>query len=120
MAQSTQDITWIFTDQQSSSQLGRSAAKDYQDAAALRGSTFISVVLQCDVNENLKRVAGVDRGTGSNTKLTDLSVLRSIREREDIFHFEDENELELDVTYLSPSEAAGKISVHIAKVLNLE
>ncbi|KAJ2906433.1 hypothetical protein MKZ38_001793 [Zalerion maritima] len=105
-AKSTSDVTWIFTDQQSSSNLGSSSARDYQNAAALRGSPFISIIMHCKLDENLERAAGGDRGNGSNTKLTDLGILRSIGEREDIFHFKDEYEAELDVTHLSPSEAA--------------
>ncbi|KAK5991830.1 hypothetical protein PT974_05216 [Cladobotryum mycophilum] len=93
-AKSTRDVTWIFTDQQSSSKLGSSSARDYQNAATVRGSLFISVILHCELN---------------------LGILRSIRECEDVFHFKDEYELQLDVTYLSPSEAARKIYDHIQK-----
>ncbi len=116
-AKSTADVAFIFTDSQSSSNLGRSAATDYQDAAVARASPFISVILSCDPNENLKRVAGGDRGTGSNTKLTDLDILREIRETEDIFHFGDENELDLDITSLSPVEAAVRILQHVVRVI---
>lgn len=65
----------------------------------------------------MKRVAGGDRGNDSNTKLTDQGILRSIREREDIFQFHDEYELVLEVTNMSPGEAATKIYEHIGKVL---
>ncbi|KAK3945477.1 hypothetical protein QBC46DRAFT_250246 [Diplogelasinospora grovesii] len=114
---STRDVTWIFMDQQSSSNLGSSSTRDYQNAAAVRGSPFISIILHCELDENLKRATGEDRGKDANTKLTDLGILRSIREREDIFHFKDEYELELDITRLSPSEAAAKIHDHISKTL---
>ncbi|KAH7002155.1 hypothetical protein EDB80DRAFT_867163 [Ilyonectria destructans] len=113
---SARDVTWVFTDQQSSSTLGSSAARDYQEAAVVRASPFISIILHCELNENLKRAAGGDRDNGSNTKLTDQGILRSIREREDIFQFHDEYELVLEVTHLSPSEAATKIYEHIGRV----
>ncbi|KAK2028999.1 hypothetical protein LX32DRAFT_673173 [Colletotrichum zoysiae] len=116
-AKSTRDVTWIFTDQQSSSDVGSSFARDYQNAARLRGSPFISIILHCDLEENLARATGVDRGKGSNTKLTTPDILRSIREREDIFRFRDEYELELDVTQLSPIEAAARIRDHIGTAL---
>lgn len=118
-ANSTRDVTWIFTDQQSSSELGSSSAKDYQDAAAMRGSPFVSVVLVCDLDENLARAAGADRGNGANTKLTDLGILRSIRESEDIFRFGDDYELELDVTRLTPSEAAAKVCEHVGNLFGV-
>ncbi len=60
---------------------------------------------------------GGDRGNGSNTKLTDLDILRSIRDEEDIFHFRDGNELDLDITHLSPSEAAVRIYDHVVEIL---
>ena len=69
------------------------------------------------MNENLKRVTGLDRSKGSNTKLTDPEILRGIRETEDIFLFGDDNELVLDTTNLTPSEAAARICDHISRVL---
>lgn len=74
--------------------------------------------MNCDLEENLQRAVGGDRGVGTNTKLTDLGILQHIRETEDIFHFGDENELELDVTLLSPFEVAGKIYDHIGRILS--
>ncbi|KAE8380875.1 hypothetical protein BDV26DRAFT_289963 [Aspergillus bertholletiae] len=113
-AQSTHDTTWIFTDQQSSNVLGSSSARDYQNAAALCGSPFSSIILNRSLEENLQMAAKGDRGRiGSNTKLTDPSILRHSRENEDIFHFRIEYDLTLDVTSLSPSEAAGKVYEHI-------
>jgi hypothetical protein len=119
-AKSTRDVTFIFTDAQSSEPTGCSAVQDYQDAAALRGSPLDICHLHCDLGENLKRAVAADRdirGTRTNTKFTDLSILRMIRETEDIFHFEDGYEMELDVTRLSPGEAGSKIREHIRRVL---
>ena len=65
----------------------------------------------------MKRAAGGDRGNGSNTKLTDLDVLRDIRDKEHILHLKDENELDLDITNLSHGDAAGVIYQHVVKVL---
>ena len=112
-AKSTAEVTWIFTDEQSSNLLGSSAAKDYREAAQRPGSAFVSVVLQCSLDENLKRITAEGRGAGLNTKLTDLSILRRIRDQEDIFHFGDELELELDITHMSPCDAARSIYKHI-------
>ncbi|KAM4066190.1 AAA domain-containing protein [Hirsutella rhossiliensis] len=117
---STRDITWIFTDQQSSNQSGSSSAKDYQDAATARGAPFVSVILHCELEENLKRAVQGEKGGCSNTKLTNPTILRSIREREDIFRFKDENELELDVTLSSPREAARRIYDHLSKMFQLD
>jgi hypothetical protein len=114
-----EDVTWIFTDSQSSSVLGTASARQYQAAAVQCGSPFISVILHCELHENLRRAVRPDRGNGTNTKLTDVGILRSIREKEDIFHFADEYELELDVTHLAASETAGRIREHVDRIHQL-
>lgn len=43
------------------------------------------------------------------TKLHDVEILREIRRTEDLYRFGGKVELELDVTLLSPVEAARKI-----------
>ena len=73
-------------------------------------------MLQCDPEENLRRVQASGRG-GSNTKLTDISIVRNIREKEDIYHFKDDNELELDITHISPAEVAQSIFKHMYTIL---
>jgi hypothetical protein len=106
---STSDITWIFTDSQSSDKTGAASALDYQDAARKRGSHFVSVILQCNLEENIKRLQAHERGGAVNTKLTDSSILLAIRETEDIFHFGGAHEIELDTTGLTPQETAQKV-----------
>lgn len=105
---SRKDNIWIFTDQQSSSETGSAAVKDYQRAATEKGSPFVSVILQCDLEENLRRLLGSGRGV-HNTKLTDSDILRHIRDTEDIYHVGDKLELEIDVTHKSAQEVAGII-----------
>src|SRR6266480_6270554 len=84
---STKETTWIFTDQQSSSVNGSLAAQDYKDAAALRESLFISVILRCDLDENIRRMGSAGRGGQINTKLTDVGILQRIRATEDLYSF---------------------------------
>jgi hypothetical protein len=108
---STKDVTWIFTDSQSSDALGSLSAKDYHRAVAERGSTFFSIVLTCDFEENQKRIQTSDRSLRG--KLTDVSILKTIRDEEDLFRFHDENELVLDATNLSVEEAARVIVEHV-------
>jgi len=111
------ETTWIFTDQQSSSEIGSSTAQEYQTAAASRGSRFISIVLTCGAEENFKRAQSKGRGGALNTKLTDLSILRKIRAEEEIYHFGSPEEAELDVTGLTPSEAARQIYQHVCRFI---
>ena len=105
---STKDVTWIFTDQQSSSANGTAAAKTYEAAAKARGSPFVSVVLHCGLEENIKRLSSGGRG-GDNTKLTDVGILEAIRENEDIYHFRNDLELEINVTSLEATAVADTI-----------
>ena len=79
--------------------------EDYRRAAAEKGSPFFSIVLQCDLEENLRRLLGSERGV-HNTKLTDIEILRHIRDTEDIYHVGDKLELEIDVTHKSAQEVA--------------
>jgi hypothetical protein len=107
-SRSTRDVTWIFTDQQSSSKNGTRAATDYLAAARKCGSPFVSIILHCGLDENIRRLTNCSRG-GTNTKLTDESILRNIRDNEDIYRFGGELELEVDITAKSPDAAAQEI-----------
>lgn len=100
--------TCIFTD---SSSEDSKIALEYQAAAVSRGSRFFSIVLTCGVEENFLRFTGEGRGRGLNTKLTDIESLCQIRET--VFRFGYEDEMVLDVTNLTPANAALLIFVHI-------
>lgn len=116
-SEATQQFTWIFTDSRSSSLIGSTGAEDYRDAANKRGVPFISIILRCQLEENVTRVLGEGRGAGFNTKLTDPEALKKIRQEEDIHTFGGPYELELDITNIKPTIAAQKIYEHLAKVL---
>lgn len=109
----SRETTWIFTDQQSSNELGRSVALEYRTAAAQRGSPFLSVILTCEIEENRKRLVSGTRGDGSTTKLTDPDILNNIRMGEDIYRCGAETELVLDVTKVLPTDAASNILEHM-------
>ncbi|KAK1637320.1 hypothetical protein BDP81DRAFT_393992 [Colletotrichum phormii] len=112
--------TFIFTDARESSPLSSGAARDHNAAAERRGVPFISVVLRCDLDENVKRLAGRRCVGGdeavSNTKLTDGEILRKVRDMETIFECGDENEMYLGVTTLGSGDAALLILQHVNAV----
>jgi adenylate kinase len=114
-SESNRDTTWIFTDSRCTSEIGSAAARDYEKTAEKLGAPFVSVIMTCDDKVNMERVVSRDE---PSTKLRDGEVLRSIREQEEIFRFGGELELELDVSYLTPEEAARRISRHVLKVMN--
>ncbi|KAL8715931.1 MAG: hypothetical protein Q9220_000598 [cf. Caloplaca sp. 1 TL-2023] len=107
------DVTWVFTDSQSSDEVGAAAVADYIDAARTRGSQLISIILTCSRTENVRRLGAEHRG---KTKLSDAHVLQVIRREEDIYRFGGDAELELDVTRLSAAIAAEKILDFVATV----
>lgn len=75
-SEAAQDATLIFTDSRCTSEVGILAVKDYQDAATKRGVPLISVILSCDLEENLRRIVSVDRSIpGGSTKLRDSDLL---------------------------------------------
>lgn len=87
------------------------SATRYRDAAG--GSPFILVVVQCEFEEHMRRATSRERSGSSSTKITDIDALRDACGKDDIYAFGDGYELELDVTHLSPAEAARKIHDHV-------
>ena len=113
---SVSHVTWIFTDQaESDIKEETSSVLDYRNAAIKRGCPLISIILNCDLDENLRRATSHGRISAGTTKLTDPSIVRKVRECEGIYHFNDKYELELDVTSLSSQETAQEIWKHVRK-----
>jgi hypothetical protein len=115
-SQYTKDKTWIFTDAREASTAGEMGAKDYEAAAGKRGVSFISIVLECEIEENITRAINPTRVVSIGAKLTDENILRPILENETIYRFGNENELVLDVTNLSPKEGALRIKEHVDRL----
>ncbi|KAG9503662.1 hypothetical protein J7337_003613 [Fusarium musae] len=112
----TKDKTWIFTDAREVSTAGEMGAKDYEAAAIKRGVSFISIVLECEIGENIRRAINPTRVASIGAKLTDETILRPILENEIIYRFRNETELVLDVTKLSSKEAALRIKEHVDRL----
>ncbi|KAK2003406.1 hypothetical protein LX36DRAFT_566226 [Colletotrichum falcatum] len=113
---------FIFTDSRESSAAGSTAVEDYQRAAEVRGVPFISIILHCRLDENLRRLEGrsSDGESRWSTKLTDGEVLRRVRENEEIFRCGGELELELDITDMKPEEAGRVIVKHAYTIASKE
>lgn len=108
----TKDTIYIFTDCQVDH---NECVGDYSDLAlSCNGNgarRFYSVVLECEVDENVRRLTAPDRGGDGSTKLRDQDVLREIREKcGGVWKFGDDDELVLDVTRMEKSEAAERIT----------
>lgn len=112
-SESTRKLNWIFTDARCTSDIGSEAAQDFKLAAEQGGATFIPVALSCDLEENVRRTvtrAGVNPKT---TKLTNPDLVCQVRQEEVMYQFGGREELQLDITHLSASEAAQKVSQHL-------
>lgn len=85
--------------------------------AKARGSQFVPILITCDEQENVRRIQGVERAI--STKLTDSELLVQWRQEVDpppVYLFKDEQaRLELDVTRLSPEQAAEAIWEHASQ-----
>ncbi|KAF3917500.1 hypothetical protein ABW21_db0205742 [Orbilia brochopaga] len=111
--------TWIFTECQSNSHIGTSISHEYLAAAQRRNSHFVSIILTCSLEENLKRLSHPSRKTEPRRKLTNREVLKAIRDEEVIHRFGDwigVRELVIDVTKLEAEEAAVVIRSFLEKI----
>ena len=77
------------------------------DAAKARGSAFVSIVLDCDLEENLHRIVSPERQ--SQHKLTDTDALRGYRQKLTLLQPEVEHRFRVNVTALSPESAAERV-----------
>lgn len=103
--------TFIFTDALSDDDGDTKTFEAYRDLAAKRGARLVAVVLDCALEENLRRLAAPGRAEAR--KLTDPSVLNGLRDRHRLLRGQADRLVEVDVTKLSPEEAAVEILVAI-------
>ena len=79
--------------------------------AEKRGVPFIQVLLECDLEENKKRVISEDRkGKG---KLMDADILEDLYLNSEVYHPEATHRLTIDTTNKSPDETADEIISYI-------
>lgn len=117
----THDTIYIFTDFQSTNELGPSVAREYEAAARARGCLFVPVILSCDGEENARRMTSEERvdlvekqGKGM---LLDTKILEDMRSRVDVYRFDCEEQLEMDVTTVTPEWAAGFVFDHVVGLM---
>ncbi|KAF6236199.1 hypothetical protein HO173_005828 [Letharia columbiana] len=113
------DHFYVFTDFQTANEEGISVASEYEAAAKKRGCAFIPVILTCQVAENERRLRSLERlgaVEGGNGMLVDTDVLKLFRERGDVYRFQCSEQLVLNVTEITPVQAAEKIMQHVRAV----
>ncbi|KAK7960773.1 hypothetical protein PG996_011413 [Apiospora saccharicola] len=113
----THDNMYVFTDSQGTDIVGASTCAEYIVAARQRRCDLVSVVLSCDEETNLERLASKHRATRSAGNVVDAALLRRLKDKTPIHRFSEMaaegGTLEIDSTHLSPELAALVIFRHV-------
>lgn len=104
-----------FIDSQCTSEPDAAVAADYREAAASGGRPFVPVYLRLSRDENVRRIASSYRVASRTGKLVDPNVLLSIRDRCDLFEFNDVEGLLFDITEIDAEEAVRRIYQYICR-----
>lgn len=104
--------SFIFTDALSDDATDTRAFEDCAALAQKRGARFVAVVIDCDVEENLKRLTRA--GRSKLHKLTDPEVLLGLRRAHRLLRGSSDRLIEIDVSTLGADEAAAAIAARIA------
>ncbi|KAL8839488.1 MAG: hypothetical protein Q9170_001711 [Blastenia crenularia] len=120
----TWDHIYILTDFQTSNPLGGTVAEEYRSAALARDCTFIPIILDCDVDENARRMMSAERtqkvAQEGKGMLVDEGLLREMRGRGQIYEFGSPEEVVVDVSRMEVGEAADVIAGHVRRVVQGE
>ncbi|KAM6480854.1 hypothetical protein HDV62DRAFT_365804 [Trichoderma sp. SZMC 28011] len=113
-APATHSAAYIFTDFQTSNELGAAVCQEYVECAKTRGCDFIPIMLSCDEETNLTRL--VEDGRAGHGKLVDVDLVKRFRASQ-LYEFDDHPALlRLDVSELSADDAARRITDHLLKM----
>ncbi|HLI88105.1 MAG TPA: hypothetical protein VKV37_05405 [Ktedonobacteraceae bacterium] len=91
----------------------------YEDVATLatkRQATFVPVILRCEPEELFRRVTSPERAV--RLKVRDAEWVREKLRSYQLLRVEHSNRLELDITHLSPLQAARAIVAHAEKSMS--
>ena len=83
-----------------------------QELAEARGVPYVPVLLQCDLDEQLRRVTAP--GRAERGKWTDPDAVAVFVATADLLVPDGPHRLDLDVTHLSPDQAARAVLDHVA------
>lgn len=105
-------VPLVFTDALSDDPHDSAIFDSCRDLAARRGVPILSVVLDCDLQENLRRLAAPRRA--ELQKLTRSDMLSGLRAKYRLLRPEGVERLDLDVTGLTPEQAVTAIWTFLA------
>lgn len=108
------EASFIFTNELFEGQsVDRLLFEEIADLAAKREGLFVPVILRCEPEELYRRVASPERAV--RFKLRNADWTRESIRAYSLLHVDHPNRLELDVTNLSPIEAAQAIIAYVEK-----
>jgi hypothetical protein len=110
----------VFTDFQSNNELGISVADEYLTAAKNRGYVFVPIILDCSLEENLRRLVSIERPATSPNKLTETEIIREMRAHSVLHQAESFAHMEIDVTTKEATVVADEIACHVRKFIGGE
>ncbi|XPS68562.1 hypothetical protein M3J09_000849 [Ascochyta lentis] len=108
------DSVAVFTECRSNVGLDAEVAREFQDIAVEARRPFIPILLVCDIEEHLRRVGTRGQKESSTTEPTSQDMVRHKRETEELYEFDIDNELILDITHVRPGTAAKVIVQWVA------
>jgi hypothetical protein len=109
-SEADRDTVFIFTGAHvSTNPVCIPITRDFAEAAQRRGSRLVSVILDCEIEEHVKR----GMSEGRKTKLTDPAVLRKIAGSGPVFEFADKfeavTETRIDTSGKTAQDVANQI-----------
>ncbi|WDZ77395.1 AAA family ATPase [Ensifer adhaerens] len=108
LVKASAEQSFVFTDALSDDAADARAFQDCAELARRRGARFVAVVMDCDVEENLKRLTRA--GRSKQHKLTDPAILLDLRAKHRLLRGNGDAVIEIDVTRLGANEAADLIA----------
>ncbi|MEI3850182.1 MULTISPECIES: AAA family ATPase [Ensifer] len=111
LGRAPREQSFVFTDALSDDAADTRAFEDCAALARDRGARFVAVVIDCDVEENLKRLTRA--GRSKQHKLTDPAILLELRAKHRLLRGNGHAVVEIDVTTLGANEAAEHIAGRI-------
>ncbi|WVW78284.1 hypothetical protein I302_100237 [Kwoniella bestiolae CBS 10118] len=105
----------VFTECQSSDPSGCSVMDEYLSFTRTVNAKFISIILNCSIDENAQRLTQQGRKREGGTKLTDTKVLRIMREEHAIHRYETKADREwvIDTTGRRVEDAVGEVRMRL-------
>jgi hypothetical protein len=108
----------IFIDCQTDEEPGPSIAWEYEQAAKSCGRLFLPVYLECQIDENVKRVESLERQSSTRSKIKCGNLAKSLRRNRKLYMFKDYKGLQLNVTDLEAHEAAMEVLSFVTTMMD--